>query len=146
MDKDWAKVPVPQNYGELIANYGDPASSVFESEYIVQYPHFTSDGTLIHVRSHVAIVQRLHNVFLFAGKYIHTYDGCYVVRNVRGMSTRSIHSWGLAIDVNASQNALGSPGTQNEELIREFENQGFFWGGNYHNRKDPMHFQFAGDF
>jgi len=147
MSTDWSKVPIPQNYAELYANYGDPSHPDFEATYIVSNPHSLSDGTLIHVRSHIAAVPALHAIWQDFGKFIHSYDGCYVVRNVRGMSTPSIHSWGLAIDLNAATNPLGAThGDQAPELVQGFESHGWFWGGNYRNRKDWMHFQRVGDF
>lgn len=143
---DWTKVPIPQNYNDLYKNYGDPKDADFEQKYIVTNPHTLKDGTIVHVQSHIAMVPALHAIWAQAQSWIETYDGCYVVRNVRGMSTPSLHGWGLAIDLNAGSNELGTNGTQPVALIKAFTNHGFFWGGDYHHRKDPMHFQRAGDF
>lgn len=69
-----------------------------------------------------------------------TFDGCYIVRDVRGMpGTPSAHSYGLALDINASENPLGSPGSLSPELVQCFLDAGFCWGGHFH-RMDPMHF------
>lgn len=146
MSVDWSKVPIPQSYADLYAHYGDPSHADFEATYIVSNPHYLKDGTLVHVRSHIAAVPALHAIWAVSQHWIETYDGCYVVRNVRGMSAPSIHSWGLAIDLNAGSNELGTPGSQPVVLIKAFADHGWFWGGQYHHRKDPMHFQRAGDF
>jgi hypothetical protein len=74
-----------------------------------------------------------------------TFDGCYNDRLVRGGSAMSLHAWGLAIDLNAADFPLGSIARQDHRLTVAFEKQGFWYGGDYHGRKDPMHYQFAGD-
>lgn len=71
---------------------------------------------------------------------IKTFDGCYNVRKIRGISNRwSVHSWGLAFDINASENKLGQEPKISKELVECFTDF-FEWGG-YFNRKDGMHFQ-----
>lgn len=72
-----------------------------------------------------------------------TYDGCFNIRAVRGEpSLLSTHSYGLAIDFNASTNKLGEPGDMDERLVQIFGDYGFDWGGHFH-RNDPMHFSRA---
>lgn len=56
--------------------------------------------------------------------------------------TLSTHSWGIAFDVNASSNAVGTAGDMHPEIIESFEAFGFQWGGRW-AYKDPMHFQYA---
>lgn len=69
-----------------------------------------------------------------------TWDGCFNVRRKRGLKSLSLHSWGIAIDINAAWNGLGKEPTMSKELIKCFIDAGFEWGGNW-NRKDGMHFQ-----
>ena len=76
-----------------------------------------------------------------AGK-IRTWDGCFNIRAKRGGSSASLHSWGLAIDINASWNRMGQPSTQDPRLVACFKEAGFDWGGDW-VRKDAMHFQLA---
>lgn len=71
---------------------------------------------------------------------IKTWDGCFNIRNKRGLSTLSIHSWALAIDINAAWNGLGKEPTMSKELVKCFTDAGFEWGGLW-KRKDGMHFQ-----
>lgn len=73
---------------------------------------------------------------------IHSYDGCFSLRNARGSDKLSVHSYGLAIDLNAPLNPLGRPSNQNPELIKCFTDEGFVWGGTW-ERPDPMHLQFC---
>ena len=143
---DWSKVPIPGSYDDLYAHYGDPHSTDFASTYLVSNQHTIAGGKVISVTSHVAIADKLHAVFadlIAAGRIdlIQSYDGCYVLRQIRGVAKPSLHSWGLAIDVNAAEFPLGSLKQQDPVLIEAFSNHGFFWGGDFRLRKDPMHFQ-----
>lgn len=77
-------------------------------------------------------------------KELTSFDGCFVIRMQRGSTTSlSTHSYGLAVDLSAPENALGTEGSFSEELGKCFEDAGFIWGKRF-KRKDPMHFQFAG--
>jgi hypothetical protein len=69
-----------------------------------------------------------------------TWDGCYIVRNARGLSSWSLHAWGLAIDVNAATNQLGKKPTLSAAFVKCFTDAGFEWGGPW-SRPDGMHFQ-----
>ena len=71
-----------------------------------------------------------------------TWDGCFNIRNKRGLSSMSLHSWGIAIDVNAAWNGLGKEPTLSPEFVKCFTDCGFDWGGTW-TRKDGMHFQLA---
>jgi hypothetical protein len=78
-----------------------------------------------------------------AVKELKTFDGCFNIRYQRGSRTKaSIHSWALAIDVNAAWNALGSTPTLSALFVKCFTDSGFDWGGNW-QRKDGMHFQLS---
>lgn len=69
----------------------------------------------------------------------------YAFRDVRGSSSPSFHSAGLAIDLNAPRHPLGRVGTFNSKqratihaLAKKY---GLRWGGDYTTRKDEMHFE-----
>ena len=47
----------------------------------------------------------------------------------------------MAIDIKASKFPLGSEKRQDPALIAAFAANGLIWGGDFHGRKDPMHFQ-----
>lgn len=76
------------------------------------------------------------------GHLIKTWDGCFNIRKKRGLQAQSLHSWGLAIDINASWNALGVAPTMPLAVVECFEEAGFEWGGRW-TRPDGMHFQLA---
>lgn len=71
---------------------------------------------------------------------IRTWDGCFQIRNKRGAYSPSLHSWGLAIDINAAWNRFGKHPTMDSRLVECFDKCGFDWGGEWTN-PDGMHFQ-----
>ena len=54
----------------------------------------------------------------------------------------SLHSWGIAIDVNAFENGLNQIPKLSPGFVKCFTDAGFEWGGTW-KRKDGMHFQLA---
>jgi hypothetical protein len=75
-------------------------------------------------------------------KELKTWDGCFNIRKKRGLSTMSMHSWGLAIDVNAFENGLYATPKLSPTFVKCFTDAGFDWGGNW-LRQDGMHFQLS---
>ncbi len=79
---------------------------------------------------------------------IKTWDGCYNVRKIRGSNTAiSLHSFGLAVDINASHNPMGltkdearqkglRPFSEHFDLV--WRDNGFRLGIDF-KRKDGMH-------
>jgi len=75
---------------------------------------------------------------------IKTFGGCLNKRLIRGGNTWSMHSWGIAIDINVKWNQFGQKNFEmSEELAKCFEDVGFVWGGRWSNFPDAMHFQYA---
>ena len=73
-------------------------------------------------------------------KELKTWDGCFNIRNKRGASSASLHSWGVAIDVNAAWNGFGKKPTLSAGFVKCFTDSGFHWGGVW-TKPDGMHFQ-----
>lgn len=72
-----------------------------------------------------------------------SFDGCFNIRTQVGSATaKSLHSWGLAIDVNASTNGFNKKPTMSAGVVKCFTDNGFDWGGTWH-KPDGMHFQLA---
>ena len=69
-----------------------------------------------------------------------TWDGCFNIRKKRGQSAASLHSWGIAVDVNAAWNTFGGRPTLSAAFVKCFTDAGFEWGGLW-QRRDAMHFQ-----
>ena len=67
-------------------------------------------------------------------------DWSYHNRDIRGAEGKSTHAWGIALDINALTNVLGTEGDMPEEVVRQWEIEGGEWGGDW-SRPDPMHFE-----
>lgn len=68
-------------------------------------------------------------------------DWSYQNRDVREIAgSKSNHAFGLAIDVNALTNVLGTAGDMPMEVVEQWEIEGGDWGGDW-SRPDPMHFE-----
>jgi hypothetical protein len=73
---------------------------------------------------------------------LHSYDGCYVPRFIESNPEHaiSLHTWGIAIDLDASTNYRGIKGTMDPKVVDIFKRWGFRWGGDW-DYTDPMHFE-----
>jgi len=70
------------------------------------------------------------------------FGGCFNIRNIAGSNNWSNHSWACAIDLDPSRNGFNTGhGHMQPVVINAFKKQGFLWGGDYHGRTDPMHFE-----
>jgi hypothetical protein len=72
------------------------------------------------------------------------YRGCFVPRFLNEDPTSSIshHTWGAAVDVNATTNRFGQTPHQDPRVVAIFERWGFTWGGRW-LIPDGMHFEFV---
>lgn len=73
-------------------------------------------------------------------KELKTWDGCFNIRQKRGLTSQSLHSWGVAIDVNAAWNPMGKEPKLSQGFVKCFKDAGFDWGGDW-DYPDGMHFQ-----
>jgi len=71
-----------------------------------------------------------------------TWDGCFNIRKKRGLSSMSLHSWGIAVDMNSFENGLGQTPKLSKQFVECFTTSGFDWGGTW-QRKDGMHMQLS---
>lgn len=72
---------------------------------------------------------------------LRTWDGCFDIRKQFGSyKNQSIHSWGIAIDMNAAWNQVGATPTFSPVFVQCFIDAGFDWTG-YEKRANGMHFQ-----
>jgi hypothetical protein len=127
-------------------HYGDPDSKRFKKRHIVAID-FLGRTMFVHegAQRHFLRLERLFEAR--APEYAATVavgewdDWSYENRGVRGLETfKSNHAFGLAIDVNALTNVLGTTGDMPEEVVRQWEAEGGEWGGDW-SRPDPMHFE-----
>lgn len=71
--------------------------------------------------------------------------GCFAPRASRGNPRLfSLHSFGLAVDINADTNPMRKPMVRDipDAWVDVFERAGWTWGGRW-STPDPMHFQAA---
>lgn len=100
--------------------------------------------TVRRIRCHRLLTDVFENTFLElyqAGCWprLKTFGGCFSYRPKRTSRKLSVHSWGIAIDLNEDTNAR-MPGDMDPEVIAIFQRHRFKWGGEF---DDPMHFQYA---
>lgn len=146
-------IVVPSGLDEIIETFGDIHDVNFERDNIVAfmlpYPLVYGTSMVTKSRGHKKAIGAFEAAFeLIVDRDLKElathYSGIYANRNIRGFPRfPSTHSWGIAIDVNAEKNALGSVGTQDTRVIACFTDVGFVWGGTFVSRRDPMHFQLA---
>lgn len=94
---------------------------------------------------HAARFQKLID-YLDGVGYEITSLGGYVNRDVRGKpGVKSVHAMGGAIDINPSQNPMGSMLVTDfpKEIQHVAKSLGLGWGGAWRNIKDAMHFSVA---
>lgn len=70
------------------------------------------------------------------------YGGCYVPRFIESNPERpiSLHTWGIAVDLNVPGNLRGTVGAIDRQVVAIFQRWGFRWGGDW-AYTDPMHFE-----
>jgi hypothetical protein len=76
------------------------------------------------------------------------YGGCYNFRPMRGGHALSMHSYGIALDLDPEHNPFGQKWIDHKnmmplEVVEIFESAGWTWGGRWPSKPDPMHFQAA---
>lgn len=75
---------------------------------------------------------------------IKTWDGCLQMRPSKVSKPKavidSLHSWGVAIDINAAWNRYGGKPNMPAGLVKCFLDAGFDWGGHF-KVPDGSHFQ-----
>jgi hypothetical protein len=68
------------------------------------------------------------------------YAGCYYPRFIANTQQLSLHSFGIALDLNVPGNQRGTTGEMNRAVVAIFKKWGFAWGGDW-GYTDPMHFE-----
>lgn len=75
---------------------------------------------------------------------VRRWNGAWVVRQMRTGGAYSLHSWGIAFDLNAASNAQGTAGAMDRRVVEVFCQLGLTWGGFWTgNYQDAMHLQGA---
>lgn len=142
---------------DLVAKFGNPVDDhvTFENKWMTVFaPTSKPDHVPSKIYVNKLIVPSLTIIFkklvdTGLANEIKTWDGCFCVRNQRGSTSISLHSFGLAIDINASWEGLNKNPTPDQRktkwsdaFIKVWKDNGFEWGGDFSKRFDPMHFEF----
>jgi hypothetical protein len=128
------------------AKYGDPEKQ--KNMVVWDVPTHLEIGVIpkkIYCnRDMVAPLQKAFENLIKTGrvKELKTWDGCFNIRKKRGLSSMSLHSWGIAVDVNAFENGLGKDPKLSKAFVKCFTDAGFNWGGVW-RRRDGMHFELS---
>lgn len=107
-------------------------------------------GVSVPVRAEIAdLVAYCLDQTVARGYHLHK-DECwgYSPRHILNDPSKpwSNHAWGLAVDLNATENPYGSRGDFPKVIAHKLWNTwGFRWGGDYqHSPRDDMHFEYMG--
>ena len=110
-------------------------------------------GILVHRKIVPALTEIFNEVWAKCDNDQHKVDvtgisdfgGCFNIRNIAGSNNWSNNSWACALDLSPSTNGFRQDAstTISNVVIDAFKRQGARWGGDYHGRKDPMHFEFV---
>ena len=142
---------IPVGLDEILDTFGDPGDPGFEAEHILlfslPYPLMYNWQSVTQSRCHRLVVENFQAAFEavrdagFEDQVKH-YGGIYAKRSIRGRTAfPSTHSWGIAIDLEPEKYPLGSAARFPDEIVAIFAQFGFFYGGDFKSRRDPMHFQ-----
>ena len=125
-------------------HYGNANSPKFRERHIVEID-FLGEPMYVHEDAQRHFL-RLARIFeARAPEYaaqiaVSPDDWSYNNRDIRGGEQKSNHAYGLAVDINALTNVLGTEGDMPQEVILQWEIEGGDWGGDW-ARPDPMHFE-----
>lgn len=131
---------------QCYAKWGDPAANEGKFMVLWDVPTNLEIGVIPKkIYCNRAMVEPLTYAFnniISRGliRQLKTWDGCFNIRNKRGATSASLHSWGIAIDINAAWNGFGKTPTISSELVKCFTDAGFDWGGIW-SKPDGMHLQ-----
>ena len=125
--------------------YGNPDSSDYRARNIIEIeflgePMYVNKKVQRHFFRLAAIFQARAPEYAATIATGETDDWSYWNRDIRGSTSKSTHAFGIAIDINALENLLGTTGNIPEEVVRQWEIEGGEWGGDW-SRPDPMHFE-----
>ena len=141
---------------ELINKYGDPILEKCPSGWCVPNPlwcaehllewsvylEFSERHTILTHRDTLAVLDDLSLGLLDGGwfKEIYSWSPRHKMLNPRRELSK--HAWGLAIDVNWTENPIGAPSHKLPmEFVNAMKDLGFLWGGDWKPLRDWHHFE-----
>ncbi|HET7481441.1 MAG TPA: M15 family metallopeptidase [Actinomycetota bacterium] len=124
--------------------YGNPDAPKYRDRHIVEIdfdgePMYVNKAVAPHFLRLAQIFEQEAPEYAAAITSVHD-DWSYNNRDVRGADSKSMHAWGLALDINALSNVLGTEGDMPQAVVDKWVEEGGAWGGDF-SRPDPMHFE-----
>ncbi|MBQ9817409.1 MAG: peptidoglycan-binding protein [Proteobacteria bacterium] len=154
------KIPTQKQVRAGTSPYGPAGCSDRLKSVTLPYTMYSSGNAKSSIKVHKLIADRVYNIFKDALDYygaegikkhhLDRFSGCYNNRNVKGTDRKSMHAWGIAIDIDGANNP-NRVDTKGTDPLAQPE-VGKFWDivesyGGYslgrHSNRDWMHFQFA---
>ena len=154
---------VPHGIDEIVAKYGYPGAERLDRDWYEKYTDvfelpvamrlsWNPQKSTRHIRAHrevgLSIVDAIAEIAWYYGerfREFNRYGGVFNYRHKRGGSELSVHSWGIAIDLNPHLGHLGSAedaATYPRPIVEAFKERGWEWGGDW-AYPDAMHCQAA---
>jgi len=137
---------MPVNVLEAQRIFGDPRTE----KYIVTYTipkslriPWIPNAILCNEQFVKPFETALTNLFFRKlGHEVKSWEGCFNIRQKKGSASYSLHSWGLAVDINSTWNGYKNYPSFSEGFVKCFTDAGFIWGGNWEN-PEGNHFEIA---
>ncbi len=144
------QVELKKRFGEFSGQPGTGSRIRMDPGWMEENTTNASIPLLGVVRCHKAIIPQLKGAFeeVVRSGLSHLirrgdYAGCFAPRFLTSDQQGGIshHAWGVAFDINASQNPLGAKPRLDLRLVQTMERWGFTWGGRW-LVPDGMHFEY----
>ena len=137
---------------QCLAKYGEP-DLLFERTWMRRYIVPAHIGIRLqalprHIYCNKDLLAPIEKAFVELikngwGEQLRSWDGCFNVRPKKlNPKALSLHSWGIAVDINAAWNQLRKPPSLPQGFVECWKAAGFDWGGDW-KTPDGMHFQLA---
>ncbi len=142
---------VKKTFGEFAARPGTDGRITIEPRWMSRNLRIRRVPLLGRLTCHRALWPQLETALrgLEAEGLSHVIDasdqaGCWVPRFIGWDPDGwlSHHAWGIALDVNVSNNPFGAPPDQDPRFVAHMERSGFTWGGRW-LIPDGMHFEWS---
>lgn len=143
----------------LAAFYGNPDRGEPGNRLVPVVPPFKMyygekpvEHIMFHEKAAPALREALQAIWEYYGKdqakidalRISRFSGSYNPRKIAGSTKWSNHAYGAAIDLDSEHNGFNTGhGTMPKAVVDCFKSTGAMWGGDYHGRTDPMHFEYC---
>ena len=142
---------------DCFAKYGDPSANDRKFMVIWDVPTALEHGAIpkrIYCNKDlIPLLEKAFKNLIDTGHIseLKVWSGCFNIRNKRGARSLSLHSWGIAIDMNPLDNQFKKTRAQmiaagktpfTDGFVKCFKDAGFDWGGDWRT-PDLMHFQLA---